>query len=100
MPRQGIQAGGSLSLLDAGRYQILLQDDAGIEVSRDDFWIVAPDAKASIEIAGRRFAVGEPLPLAWQNAPGNRHDWVDVFETAGPDAQVPDVRVRRHQELR
>ena len=80
---------GTLQLPDAflhpGRYQVLLQDDAGGEVSRNDFWVVAPDAKPSIEIAGQRFANGEPLPLAWQNAPGNRHDWVGVFEATGPD---------------
>jgi hypothetical protein len=43
---------------------------------------VAPDAKPVIEVGGERFSSDEPLPVAWQNAPGNRYDWVGVYQAA------------------
>ena len=42
------------------------------------------DAVASVEVAGSGFAVGEPLPIRWQNGPGNRNDWLAVFRADVP----------------
>jgi endonuclease/exonuclease/phosphatase family metal-dependent hydrolase len=73
--------------LSPGFYQVVLQDRAGDEVSRNDFWILAPEAKPAVTVTGERFARGEPLPVAWQNAPGNRHDWIGVYEADAAENQ-------------
>jgi endonuclease/exonuclease/phosphatase family metal-dependent hydrolase len=70
------------TFLAPGAYQLSLRDTAGVETSRNDFRIVAPDAKPVIEVGGERFSSDEPLPVAWQNAPGNRYDWVGVYQAA------------------
>lgn len=40
--------------------------------------LVDPAAPATIEVASRTYAVGEPIAVSWTNAPGNRYDWLDV----------------------
>lgn len=64
-----------------------LRDRAGEEVSRNQFWIVAPDARPSLALAGERFASGDPLPLVWRNGPGNRYDWIAVYEPGATEGQ-------------
>lgn len=75
------------NFLQPGSYQAVLQDRTGNEVSRNEFWIVAPDAKPSVSVAGERFASGEPLPVVWQNAPGNRYDWIAIYEADATEKQ-------------
>lgn len=71
--------------LPAGHYRISLIDDSGFPASTNEFWILDPDAAPAVGIAGARHAAGEPLPIAWSNAPGNRHDWVGIFDAAAAD---------------
>ena len=76
--------------LAAGSYQAALIDASGRARSRNEFWILDPDAAPSLSISGSRFAAGAPVPIRWQNAPGNRNDWLAVFEASAPrDAQEP-----------
>lgn len=75
------------NFLQPGFYQAVLQDRAGHEVSRNEFWIVAPDATPSVSVTGNRFASGEPLPVVWQNAPGNRYDWIAIYEVNAAEKQ-------------
>jgi hypothetical protein len=70
-----------------GRYEVKLQDHHGTEVSRNEFWIVAPDTRPTLEVGGQHFASGEPLPLTWRGGPGNRYDWIGVYEASATEKQ-------------
>jgi len=74
--------------LAAGEYRIVLRDASGHSIRRNEFWVVDPDAAPSVEVVGSRFARGEPLTIRWRSGPGNRNDWLGVFEAGAPrDAQ-------------
>ena len=74
-------AGGAVP---PGHYRILLQDGAGETLSRNELWVLAPGATPSIAVAGERYAPGEAVPVRWRNAPGNRLDWIAVYDAAAP----------------
>jgi exonuclease III len=67
-------------VLAPGRYRADLRSRSGASTGSNDFWVLDPDAVASVEVAGSGFAVGEPLPIRWQNGLGNRNDWLAVFK--------------------
>jgi endonuclease/exonuclease/phosphatase family metal-dependent hydrolase len=71
--------------LAAGHYEVSLLDPAGFAASRNEFWILAPDALPTLEVAGDHFTVGEPLPFHWSGAPGNRYDWIGIFPAPNED---------------
>lgn len=74
--------------LPAGWYRIALRDASGQVIRRNEFWVVDPGAEPSADVVGSHFARGEPLPIRWRNGPGNRNDWLAVFEAGAPrDAQ-------------
>ena len=75
------------TFLRPGRYEVALQDHHGAEVSRNEFWILAPYTKPTLEVGGQTFASGEPLPITWRNGPGNRYDWIGVYEAAATEKQ-------------
>ena len=77
--------------LSAGHYRVSLIDGSGFAASRNEFWILAPDAEPVLEIEGDKFAVGEPLPFRWSGAPGNRHDWIGIFPAPNGDAPNGDT---------
>ncbi|MEX2496361.1 MAG: endonuclease/exonuclease/phosphatase family protein [Woeseia sp.] len=62
-----------------GRYRVVLAGSRGETVSQNEFWILPEDAKAVIETTSKGFVLGEPLSLAWGNAPGNRYDWLVIY---------------------
>jgi len=70
--------------LAPGWYRLGLSDAAGNSIGPNNFWVLDPEAAPSLGVAGSSFAVGEPLPLRWQNAPGNRNDWLAVFDADAP----------------
>ncbi len=70
--------------LSAGWYRVALRDAAGQVIRRNEFWIVDPAVAPAVELVGSRFARGQPLPIRWRNGPGNRNDWLAVFEAGAP----------------
>jgi endonuclease/exonuclease/phosphatase family metal-dependent hydrolase len=68
------------ALLPPGAYELAMHDARGIETSRNDFWMVAAEAQPSVAMEGEHFAADAPLPVAWQHVPGNRYDWIAVYE--------------------
>lgn len=71
-------------VLAPGAYRIDLTEASGEAVGPYEFWVLDPEAAPSIRVEGSTFAVGEPLPLRWRDAPGNRNDWVAVFAADAP----------------
>ncbi|HEX7061604.1 MAG TPA: endonuclease/exonuclease/phosphatase family protein [Woeseiaceae bacterium] len=67
-----------------GTYRLLLLGADGRTLSRNDFRLRDAAAGASLRIGPGEFAVGDPLPFSWENAPGNRLDWIAVFDAEAP----------------
>ena len=74
-------ADGTLDLptgdLAPGVYALALVGSAGV-LSRTTFAAVDQKAPATISVAQRSYAVGDPIVVSWTNAPGNRYDWLDL----------------------
>jgi len=70
--------------LPPGLYRVILSDSSGHSIGSNDFWILDPDAAPWVDVDGVSFAEGEPLPVRWENAPGNRNDWIGVFDASAP----------------
>ena len=68
--------------LSVGHYTISLIDDSGFAASKNEFWILDPDAVPAVDVAAGRYATGDPLTIVWSNAPGNRNDWIGIFDAA------------------
>jgi len=76
--------------LEPGWYRLVLSDAQNRSISTNDFWILDPAAIPSVQVAGERFKVGEPVPVSWRNAPGFRNDWLGVFPADAPeDSEEP-----------
>ena len=66
-----------------GAYQAVLVGTSGTSLSRFDFWVEAPGTEPSIQTSEATYAAGEPIDVTWQNAPGERWDWVGVYKRGG-----------------
>ena len=67
-----------------GAYEALLLDGSNAVLSRIPFWVKAAGAKPQIATVKHIYKVGDPIEVTWQDAPGNRWDWVGIY-TAGAD---------------
>ncbi|HVZ00420.1 MAG TPA: endonuclease/exonuclease/phosphatase family protein [Dongiaceae bacterium] len=84
--RKGSLAFGTWALAP-GRYSAALLDRHGATLAAAPFWVVAQDRRPGIAAAKSRFATGEAIALSWDNAPGNRFDWIGLYRKGEPDAQ-------------
>lgn len=68
----------AVNALVPGHYEVRVagQDETDL---RNEFWILDAESQPEIGVAGQSFAVGEPIPVTWRNAPGNRNDYVAVY---------------------
>lgn len=74
--------------LPPGPWRVTLLGADGRTVSRNAFWLLETGAKPAVAIAAATLREGEPVPLSWRNAPGNRLDWIAVFDAdAGAASQ-------------
>jgi hypothetical protein len=49
-----------------------------------DFWVIAEDVGPAVEVFGTSFKSGEPIEVAWSNAPGNRNDYMAAYKPGVP----------------
>jgi len=73
------------SALQPGAYEALITDAEGKELARAPFWVTAPGAVPSLATDKADYTAGEPIKVTWQNAPGNRRDWLGIFKAGEPD---------------
>lgn len=71
---------------EVGTYVALLLDGDQVR-SRSRFWVSVPGAKPQVLVSKRVVAVGASLRVWWANAPGERWDWIGVYER-GADPNV------------
>jgi endonuclease/exonuclease/phosphatase family metal-dependent hydrolase len=61
----------------AGRYLVRTRHENNSSMQKE-FWVIDPSLAASVKVKGDAFAAGQGIPVSWQNAPGNRNDYVSV----------------------
>ena len=66
--------------LDPSEYDVVLTAASGRELARTPLWIVSPGTPARISTGKQIYQVGETIDLTWKFAPGNRADWVGVYQ--------------------
>ena len=69
--------------LRPGAYRAaLLTHGKAIATSR--FWVLGRDAAPRIRTSRRVYAPGQPIGLRWSGMPGNKFDWVGIFNARRP----------------
>jgi endonuclease/exonuclease/phosphatase family metal-dependent hydrolase len=68
----------------AGEYDAILLDEAGTELARSQFSVIAADGLATIAATNPVIAVGADIPLTFTGAPGFKLDWVGVYAKGEP----------------
>jgi endonuclease/exonuclease/phosphatase family metal-dependent hydrolase len=71
----------------AGAYEAVLLHGGGQELSRIPFWVKEPGTGPSISTGKFAYAVDEPIDVSWENARGERWDWVGVYRR-GRDPRI------------
>jgi endonuclease/exonuclease/phosphatase family metal-dependent hydrolase len=88
------EAGGTISFDTAefhpGGYDIVLLDDAGEVIARNEFWVRSREADVHISTDRRTYDVGEPIDVAWENGPANRWDWIGLYHADASDPETDD----------
>jgi hypothetical protein len=74
-------------LVGPGRYDVVARDAQRDELARASLWVAGPGDGVSVEVDAV-VAVGEPLRVRWQWAPGNRFDWVAVYARGAEPASA------------
>lgn len=74
----------------AGTFDVIAVDGAGLERARAALWVAAEDAEPVVEVDRPLYEVGDAVTLSWSCTPGNRADWMSVFERgADPRSAKP-----------
>lgn len=71
--------------LPPGAWRVTLLGADGRTISRNEFWILEPDAEPEIAVGAETLVTGDSVPISWQNAPGNRFDWIAIFDAAAAE---------------
>lgn len=71
---------------EPGTYLALLLDGDQVR-SRTRFWVSLPGAKPQVLLPARVFSTGESIRVWWANTPGERWDWIGVYQR-GADPNV------------
>jgi endonuclease/exonuclease/phosphatase family metal-dependent hydrolase len=77
------------STLSTGHYSIVLSTP-GSEAIRSDFWIVDRNASPTVNVARDTYRTGEAIEIDWQNGPGNRNDYLGIYEVGIESTYIPD----------
>ncbi|HEY6678036.1 MAG TPA: endonuclease/exonuclease/phosphatase family protein [Actinomycetota bacterium] len=70
-----------------GAYEAVLVRGGGQELSRIPFWVKKPGTEPSISTGKDTYAVGEPIDVSWENARGERWDWIGLYKR-GRDPRI------------
>lgn len=87
-PREALQDGvvvfGSGTLAPGGYEAVLLGADDG-ELARIPFQVRVPGAAPTVTPDKPVYTAGAPIAIRWENAPGNKWDWIGVYAAGDPD---------------
>ena len=63
-----------------GHYRVALLDADGTVLSHTFFWTKATTTRPRVFTAKRVYHVGQPIVVRWRDTPGERWDWVGVYD--------------------
>jgi hypothetical protein len=75
----------STAAFPPGAYEAALVNEAGAIVSRSPFWLYAPGTPTAVTTSKSVYVQGEPIGVAWTNAPGMRWDWLGIYKPGESD---------------
>ena len=87
-PRESIVDGAiafGANTLSPGPYEAALTGADGEVLARIPFRVLDPAAKPIVRVEQPTVAAGEPITVAWENAPGAKWDWIGLYAAGDPD---------------
>lgn len=87
-PRESIVDGAlafGTAALPPGLYEAALTGADGAVLASIPFHVLAPGAIPSVRVEHPSLAVGEPITVSWENAPGAKWDWIGLYAAGDPD---------------
>jgi endonuclease/exonuclease/phosphatase family metal-dependent hydrolase len=84
---------GSLEMdtakLVPGGYVIALIGGSG-RIASNQFWVRSKQEDVQIDTDRRRYPVGQPIKVSWDEGPANRWDWIGVYRADAANPHVDD----------
>ncbi|MCZ3385787.1 MAG: endonuclease/exonuclease/phosphatase family protein [Actinomycetia bacterium] len=73
--------------LASGAYELAAEGPDGSVVATNRLWVHAVGAEPTVAVGDARYGVGKSIDVRWQDAPGNKWDWLGVYKR-GADPNV------------
>lgn len=77
------------SNLEVGHYRVSMQTP-GAETINSEFWVIDRESTPDVAVASDVYRVGEAIDIQWRNGPGNRNDYLGIYELGAPSDYNPD----------
>jgi hypothetical protein len=79
----------SAGTLTTGHHEVTLHTPEAEKLA-SDFWVVDASATPTVEVSQDSYRVGAAIEIDWRNGPGNRNDYVGIYEVGIESGYVPD----------
>jgi endonuclease/exonuclease/phosphatase family metal-dependent hydrolase len=84
-PADHLAAPFGTTRLAPGEYLAAVSDANGKRLASVAFWVTDPNARPGIAVAQASVKSGDPIEVSWSNAPGNKFDWLGIYNADDPD---------------
>lgn len=84
-PADHLAAPFGTARLVPGEYLAAVSDANGKRLASIPFWVTDPSAKPGISVAQASVKSGDPVEVSWTSAPGNKFDWLGIYNAGDPD---------------
>jgi endonuclease/exonuclease/phosphatase family metal-dependent hydrolase len=84
-PADHLAAPFGTARLAPGEYLAAVTDANGKRLASVPFFVTDPNAKPAIAVARASVKSGDPIDVSWSNAPGNKFDWIAIYDAEDPD---------------
>lgn len=84
-PADHLAAPFGTARLQPGEYLAAVSDANGKRLASVPFWVTDPAAKPAIAVAQASVKSGDPVEVSWSAAPGNKFDWLGIYNADDPD---------------
>ena len=64
----------------AGHYLLSMGASTGTLSPQNEFWVSPTGATPTVSVSAGSFKTGEPITVNWSNAPGNRNDYLAIYD--------------------
>ncbi len=71
--------------LAPGEYLAAFSDANGKRLASTPFWVTDPNARPGVAVAKASVKAGDPVEVTWSSAPGNKFDWIGIYNADDPD---------------